>query len=344
MVKLSGAAVERWVAGPDPKHRAVLFYGPNEGLVRNRARSVVGKLAGGNIDDPFGVFICDDSVRNGNPAALLDEAFSLSMIGGDKVIWVRDGGDKIAADLTRVLGAETAANFMVVEAGDLNPRSKLRQAFEKAGNAVAIGCYLDDERSLTALITERFRAFEVRADKAAIDTLVNKLGQDRLANLSEIEKLCLLVGPGGQLDEETVLMAVGDGGGDLVDECVYAVFDGQRQQADQLVARNYDDGVAPVQLTRRFQGHLDRLLTVRGRIDEGESLTQALAKLQPRVFFKFSDRFQRQVSTWSRENLIKCQAALVELEIECKTTGMPDAALCQRIALSISGLARRRGR
>ena len=184
MVKLSGAGLDRWLGAPDGKHRAVLFYGPNEGLVRDRARAVVAKMSGGNLDDPFGVFVCDQSVRGSNPAALIDETFSISMMGGEKVIWVREAADSLAADFATVLDSGASANFMVVEAGDLKTSSKLRKLFEASAIAVAAGCYLDDQRSLVALAGEHFRAAGVTIQKDALDLLVSKLGQDRLANLA----------------------------------------------------------------------------------------------------------------------------------------------------------------
>ena len=344
MVKLTGVGLERWVASPGRDNRAVLFYGPNEGLVRDRARTVVTQLSGGKPDDPFGVSVCDQGARGGDPAALLDEAFSFSMLGGDKIVWVRDATDALTDELARVLASGTAANFVVVEAGDLPTRSKLRQLFEKDGTAVAAGCYLDDDRALAALVSERLRGEGIRIDRTALEVLVSRLGQDRLANLSEIDKLILLAGPGGELGADDIAAAVGDGMGDLLEDCIFSLFDGRRGDADRLVARVFDDGVAPAQLARRLLGHVDRLLATRTRIDAGEAVKTAMAKLQPRVFFKFEPRFIRQLTLWSLADLARIQDSLVRLEIDCKSTGLPHAALCQRAALSISGAAGRNAR
>ena len=341
MVKLSAGDGDRWVSNPDAASWAVLFHGPNEGLIRDRARSVIEKVTGGSVDDPFGVFVSDESGRAGAPSALNDEAFSMSLVGGGRVLWIREAADKLAGDLEAILGGEARPNLIVVEAGNLAPRSKLRGLFEKSGKAVAIGCYDDDERSLMAFVGERFRRHGIAADRAAMETLVARLSTDRLSNISEIDKLCLLVGENGTLDEDTVLASVGDAAAGVADDCIFAVFDGDRAGADRLMARCLEDGIVPVRLARLFQIHLDRLMLVHARIDEGQSLQQAMGKLQPRVFFKYEKRFQRQASMWSRADLERCLEALVELEIACKSTGMPDAALCQRMALSVSSLAAR---
>lgn len=344
MVKLSGNQAERWLDQPDPVHRAVLLYGPNGGLVRDRARQMVRTFSGGHADDPFRVVTLDEQVRKGNPSAVLDEAFSLSFGGGDKVVWLHEASDKLSGELGSILESVQEANFLVVEAAGLAPRSKLRLLFEGSAKGVAIGCYEDDENSLRRLAAEIFRANGVHADRAAIDTLISRLGTDRLAGRSEIEKVCLFAGENGELDEDGVMQAVGDSGVGSADECVYAIFDGRRDDADRLLARSFEDGVGPVQLVRRLQGHLDRLLSVRAGLDRGEAMDRLIGKLRPPLFFKYKGPFQRQVSVWRMGQLEKCLDALTELEIECKSTGMPDIALCQRVALSISGLARRQAR
>jgi len=344
MVKLSGAKADQWIAKPGRNQHAVLLYGPNLGLVRERAKTMLRTWAGDAHDDPFAVATVDDARVRAEPSVIADEAFQQSFLGGAKVVWVTEAGDKLAGPLGEVLASDVEPNPIVVEAGDLPPRSKLRQLFEKADNAAAIGCYDDDGRSISALIETRFREWGIRADRKAVEALAQRLGRDRMANLSEIEKVCLYAGEGGELDETGIRLAVGDGAQSTLDDIVYAVFDGRRDVADRMLASGFDEGVMPVQFVRRLQGHLERLLLVRSMIDGGASPDQAVGKLRPPVFFMYKDRFRRQASMWPAEQLRKCLDALTTLEIECKTTGMPDTALCQRMSLSIGGLAQRLGR
>ena len=72
-MKISAARAERFVKRPDPKARAVLVYGPDRGLVRERAealaRGVVEDLA-----DPFRVTEMTGAALAADPARLADEA------------------------------------------------------------------------------------------------------------------------------------------------------------------------------------------------------------------------------------------------------------------------------
>ena len=341
MVKLSGAAANNWVKSPDRSHWAVLFFGPNHGLVSDRARNVVSVLSGGAADDPFLVSTIDSARQKSDSSTIIDEAFSQSLMGGDKTVWIKEGSDKIAGQLEAALEQGRQPNFLVVEAGELPPRSKLRGFFERSDKAAAIGCYDDDERALAVLVGNLFSEWEIRADRDAMNALVDRLGSDRLANLSEIEEACLYAGKGGHLSEDDISALAMSPDGASIDELVYAVFEGNRERADELLAEAWSEGVASVQIVRRMQNHLHRLLLVRAKVDKGDSPDKAVASLRPPVFFKFKDRFRQQTYRWPRAQIEKCMGALVELEVECKSTGAPDQALCQRICLSIAGLAQR---
>ena len=341
MVKLSGQQGERWVHQPNPEHWAVLLYGPNRGLVRDRAKTISSFLTDGHLDDPFLVANLDEAAIKSDPGVLTTEAFSLALTGGDKIVRVIGATDKIVAELDGILNSDSRSNILIIEAADLPPRSKLRSLFEKSKNAASIACYEDDSNNLRTLIIEKFRAENISFDNDAVDTLLIRLGKDRLLNLSEIEKVCLFVGSGETVSENHVRLAIGGSGGESIDDIVYLIFDGQKALADKALAEGLVEGYAPVQIVRRLQSHLERLLRVRSLMDHGESIDRALSKLRPPVFFKVKDRFCRQVNMWPAAQLEKCLGALIELEIECKSTGTPDAALCQRMSLSISGLAQR---
>ena len=286
MVKLSGQQGERWVHQPNPDHWAVLLYGPNRGLVRDRAKTISSLLTDGHLDDPFLVANLDETAVKADPGVLATEAFSQALTGGAKIVRVSGATDKIVSELDDILKSNSKSNMLIVESTDLPPRSKLRSLFEKSTNAASIGCYDDDSTNLRALVIDKFRTEKISFDNEAVDALLIRLGKDRLLNLSEIEKVCLFVGSGETVSENQVRLAIGGSGGESIDDIVYLIFDGQKVFADQALAEGLIEGYAPVQIVRRLQSHLERLLRVRSLMDHGQSIDKALSKLRPPVFFK----------------------------------------------------------
>src|SRR5438270_3752709 len=158
-MKLPAGRVAAFLRRPDPGIRAVLFYGPDAGLVRERADAVAGTVCP-DLRDPFRVAELTAAALAADPARLADEAAQISMMGGRRVVRVRDAGDALAPLCGRFLaGAPAPANrqsdaLIVIEAGDLPGRSALRRVFDEAPDAVAIGCYPDGARDLAAVIRE----------------------------------------------------------------------------------------------------------------------------------------------------------------------------------------------
>tara|TARA_E500000331_G_scaffold279062_2_gene272048 strand:- start:4248 stop:5279 length:1032 start_codon:yes stop_codon:yes gene_type:complete len=339
-MKLNSYEAKNWLHNPSSVYNAVLFHGPNQGLVRERAQGLIELKSNGKTNDPFAVVRIDKMARDQNPSTVFTEAFALSFVDGNKVVWLTEVTDTIYNDLKEIFEDDRTINFMVFEAGTLSPRSKLRSLFEKSKTGLALGCYEEDNTSIAEMAMQIFHAHQIKAETRVVNILVDRLGKDREINRKEIEKLCLFIGDGETLTEKLVLATVTNSRDAEIDESIYAIFDGNRELADQLLNQTFTEGVACVQWVRRCQTHVDRLRMVRSQLDHGVKLDVALSKLRPTIFFKLKPKFMRQVNVWTEPKLAQCAEGLLELEISCKKGGQPDKALCQRMAFSISGLAR----
>src|SRR5437588_904429 len=137
-MKLPASRVETFLRRPDPDIQAVLFYGPDAGLVRERADAVARTVCS-DLRDAFLVAELAAAALAADPARLADEAAQISLMGGRRVVRVRDAADGIAAVFGRFLTAPLGDAMVIVEAGDLPGRSTLRRVFDDASTAAAIG-------------------------------------------------------------------------------------------------------------------------------------------------------------------------------------------------------------
>lgn len=339
-MKLNPRQVVDAATGPRGKVFGVLLFGPDQGLISETAGRLVAAVAG-KPANPFLLTEISAAQLKTDPAAVADEMMSLPMMGDRKVIHIRQATDAAAAMLDEALQADGAVNLLVVEAGELPPRSKLRKAFEAAASGAAVGCYGDDRGDLEAVIREVMTAHGVTIEPDAVAELLGRIGNDRMVSRGEIEKLALYAGDGGQVTAADVLHLIGDSAAMSVDEVVFGAADGLTAEADQALARALGDGVSAVQVLRAFQRHFQRLHAVGGEVAKGAGLDQALGRLRPPMFFKYKSRFQRQCRIWSLDRLTDAMALVTDAERQCKQTGAPDAAICQRAVLRIAATARR---
>lgn len=207
--------------------RIVLVYGPDRGLVSERA-SELAKLTGVDMGDAFSFMRLEASDITSDPGRLFDEANSTGLFGGEKLIWIKGAGaDKALAEAVSGLAENPPSNaWVIIEAGDLKKGANLRKAAESANAAMAVPCYADDAKSLNLLIDEELSAAGLRITADARMALQDCLGGDRIASRNEIRKLVLYARDDGLIEESHVTAIVGDASAISADDAVDAVLKG----------------------------------------------------------------------------------------------------------------------
>ncbi|XAO71561.1 MAG: DNA polymerase III subunit delta [Acetobacteraceae bacterium] len=304
--------------------RGFVLHGEDHGLIRERAIKVAGQVVP-DKDDPFRVVVLDRE----DHARLEEEATALSLIGGRRLIWVRDVQDHILPMLQRALYG-VSDNVILLEAPGLASRSKLRSAMEKRQDVAVIACYPEEGRSLSVALRTMFDAAQVRVDRDAMAWLSSVLPADRAVIRQEVEKLILFAEPSAPLSLDDVQLCIGDTRAESLSNATSSALAGERAQADAAIERAIADGAVPVAIVRACSYALLRVLTVRHAMDEGASPSEAERGLRPPIFFKVADLFWTAVRRWDSAALLAACSATQELELACKQTGAPDFALARR--------------
>lgn len=345
-MKITAGAVESFIRRPDEAIRAILVYGPDEGLVRERAdRLIAGVVA--TPDDPFLIAELTADVIAGDPARLFDEASALSLTGGRRAIRIRDAGTGASAAVTKALSGFLADpppgdTLVVAQAGNLGPRIALRKAFEESTAGAALPCYADDAGALDRLIDEVLAADDIRIAPDARTCLAANLGADRGVSRAELEKLALYAGPGGRLEVADVEACIGDNALRSLDSIVLAAGDGDRAGLDRELAASLAEGASPVAILRATARHLLRLHWIAARLESGERGRKAAQGLMPPIFPMHVERIVGQAGRWRPNALNRSLELALDAEQQCKRTGMPAEAVCGRTLLQIAALGRRR--
>jgi DNA polymerase-3 subunit delta len=323
-VKLAGARAAAFLKNPDPGVRAVLLFGPDAGLVRERA-DVLARHVCPDLADPFRVAEIAGSVAASDPARLADEMAAISLMGGRRVIRLRDAGDGAAAAVGNALAAPGDA-LLVAEAGDLPARSTLRKLFESRADAAAIGCYPDTPRDLAEVILAHLGERRITVTGEALDYLVDRLGGDRLVTRSELEKLALYVGDGGRVDLAAAKISVGDSADLSLDDIVYAAAEGDAAALERALFRGFAEGENPIRILRAAQRHFQMLHLADGRPEAVRA--PPLPSLR--------ERLGRQARRWPAARAAAALDALTEAELAAKRTGAPQETICRRALLALA--------
>ncbi len=345
-MKLKAAEIDRVLHKPG-KLAAALIYGPDAGLVSERAQ-ILSRAIVDDLSDAFRVCGLSETDIKSDPARLVDEAAAISMLGGRRLIRLRINGDSTSQALQEfdVWAGETEdpdAGFLIVEAGDLGPRSSVRKLFEASKMAAAIPCYADDAGAIERVIDAMLREGGWRAPPETMAYLVSHLGNDRQITRQEISKLLLYLGPGNKGSEVTLEQAqdaIGDASALTVDGLIDAVASGDVDDVDKEILRCFESGQTPVGLIRAASSHFMRLAKVVELQGRGESADSAIGKLRPPVHFKRKRRFAVQTGVWRGPLLAQAIDLLLAAEAQCKVTGNPDTLICSDAFVRLSVRAR----
>jgi DNA polymerase III subunit delta len=347
-VKITGARLSRFLRDPDPAIGFALIHGPDRGLVRERVEALTRSVAG-DLDDPFRVVRSTAAAVKADPAKLADEMAALSFSGGRRVVRIDDATDGLTAVLKEILNSAGARGnhredaFVVVEGGELGPRSSLRRLFEGSDAMASLACYGDEGKGLESVISGTLGELGLAVSPDALAFLSRNLGADRMVTRSELDKLALYKGGSGTIELEDAQACVGDSASVTLDAIVYGAAGGDQASLERALERAFAEGIAPVAVLRTVAGHLRKLHLVAARIAKGDSPDRAMGALKPPVIYKFQGQFRAQVAAWKNDRLVQAMEILTEAEIDCKSTGIPPEPVCRRALMRIAQAAKRSG-
>lgn len=323
----------------DPSIVAVLCFGPDESLVRERAR-LFGRQVATDLDDPFAVVDLSASVVADDTARLSDEASAIGLMVQRKLIRIADAADAMTPAVETCLDNPNVANLTVLQAGELPATSKLRKLMEAHPRALAVACYPEDgarlEQWLDAAAAER----GLRLERAARDALLAYGGGARDILRSELDKLDLYTG-GGSVTLDDVAAVCADRGEAAFDSLVNAVAGGRLAEAVAQLQRLQAEGEAGIAMLRALLRRIWQLREVRLGMARGAGAEAAVKALRPPVFWKDTAAVTAQAGAWTLEKLDRACRLLLETERAIKQSGSAGDLLAEHALLVLAHHARR---
>ncbi|MER8950756.1 DNA polymerase III subunit delta [Mesorhizobium sp. M0185] len=338
MAQKKAYEVDAWLAKPDPRVSIVLLYGPDRGLVAERAKAFAGKT-GLPLDDPFSVVRLDGSEVDRDEGRLLDEARTVPMFSERRLLWVRNAGaQKALADDVKALTSEPARDAIIlIEAGDLKKGVGLRAVVEAADNAMALPCYADEARDIDTVIDDELRKAGMSMTLEARQALRRNLGGDRLASRGEIEKLVLYAHGQPEIGLDDVKATSGDVSGLSFDAAVDALLEGRIADFDTAFTRHCQSGGQPFLVLSSAMRQLQAIQAMRGLMDAGgRNAASVVAAARPPVFFSRRKLVEKALERWSSEALGRALNRLQTAVLQTRRRPDLSIALARQALLGIA--------
>jgi DNA polymerase-3 subunit delta len=333
MVAYKSSAVASFVKSPKPECRAVLVYGPDAGLVAERASALAQVFAAREKGETEMVRLDDRDLAE-DPTRLEVELETAPMFASQSVVRITAGA-RLDLPSLKALLATAPANALIVEAGNLRPDSGLRKLFEAHSSAAALPCY-GDERSLAGLIDAELAEAGLSIDREARDYLMTRLGADQALSRSEVTKLALYARGSGSVSHDDIEAIVGDAAETALENFVYATSGGDAKAAiselQRLAAAGTDRAAALSALGR----HFTQLHRVASAASGGGSLEQSVKSLKPRPHFKREPLFIAHCKRWGATRLAHALPLIQEATKRSRHSPDLEGAFAERLVLTLT--------
>ena len=336
-MRLSGAAVARYLARPDPDAAGLLIHGADPGRVAKARAQALSALLGPGAEEEMRLARLPAGDLRRDPAALQDAMRAGGFFPGPRAVLVEEATDGLAPLVADALSAQAGGDARVVVTAALLPaRSKLRKLFE--GHPTARSAALYDDPPSRAEVEAALRGAGVEADAGALarlEGLAAEIGPGAFARL--LETLALYRhGLEGRATEEDVAAVAPASTTAAPDALLSAVAEGRAQEVAPLVRRLAAQGTGAVALAVAAERHFRA-------IHAAAVLPGGVAALRPPVMGPRRDALARQARAWGPARAEEALGIVTDCDLALRGAGAraPDMALIERALIRVAMLGRR---
>ncbi len=337
---VNSAAADGFIQRLPKEIRFCLVHGLDEGLAHERVKAILRSRIGDDSDPMRLVRLEGDAVAR-DPGALADEAYAISMFGGDRVIWIDAQGRDLLPALEPLFARALTDCTIVIKAGQLKKGTGLRAAFESSAARASIECYPDNSGALESLIDAEARAAGLVITPDARAALIHMVGADRRTTRGEIAKLMLYARGQSQITTEDVEAIVADAAPSNLDQVIDDALLGDLPAVEASLSRFFHEGGEADYLMIRLVARLTLLHRLRLEMDQGRPFEAACQALFVKLPMSARRALAKQAERWTTDSIAERLPAIRQASARVRTDTQLADVLATRALWTLA--SRRRG-
>ena len=332
--------IVKYLKYPDLGIKCVVIFGTNEGKIADYA-SQFAKTVCADLSDAFRVVSLSMDVLSKDVGILFGEYNAQSLLGGRRVIIVKDATDLLTKHLKVLFDDNKSDALLVLTSSTLNVKSSLVSLGKDREDFAVIGCYDDREKDIKSFVREYLTKCQITITDSAQDLLCMRLSNDKKVNLSEMDKLVTYLGAKRNIDVDDVKSAVSDTSSSSVEDLCYFIGMGQTDKAIDSYKELLNEGVEPVSVVRSISNHFLNLLGCAYGCEQGKRVDEVISSIKPSVMFYRKDDLKVQINIWKRKSVLDAISLLYQCEKDCKTTNLPAQEILSYTIMQLSGASKK---
>ena len=292
------------------KNPIILLYGKNEGL-KNQIKINLTK-------DKFSIYNYEENEIINNSINFFEGIYSKSLFEDEKIIFVNRVTDKIFGIINEIIEKKIQDLKLILDADNLEKKSKLRSFFEKSKEYVCIPFYPDTIEILSKFAFQYLKNNKISISSSNINQLVSKCNGDRKILLMELEKISNYCKNGKKINSEKIAkltnLIENHKISELVDNCL---AQNQKKTINILVENNFNNEDC-ILISRILLNKLKKLLILCKEFKRNNNLELTVLEARPPIFWKEREITKLQIMNWKVDKIKETIYKINEIELNSK--------------------------
>ena len=289
-----------------------LFYGENEGYKNYLIKEVFIDNFKGEIKR-----FEENEVLN-NFEEFISSLINKSFFEQSKLIIISRASEKIMKLIDDLIDRGINDVIIVINAGILDKKSKLRSIFEKNKNLICTPFYKEDSRALFQQANIFFKNNKISVSQELINLIVERSSGDRMNLNNELNKISLFLLDKKKVNIDDVIkltnLAENYSISELADNCLSKNIKKINKIFDENIF-SIDDCIL---IIRTLLAKTKRLLEIKKINEKNKNIEETILNYKPPIFWKDKEIVRNQISKWNLNDTEKLIYKINEIELSIK--------------------------
>ncbi|WP_440921113.1 DNA polymerase III subunit delta [Candidatus Pelagibacter sp.] len=288
-----------------------LLYGKNEGLKADCINQILEKNNGE-------VFNYEEKQIKDEIESFYENILSNSLFESEKIIIINRASDKIFETIQDLINRNITNIIIIINAGILETRSKLRSLFEKKDDLVCIPTYPDNNDTLSKLAVIFFRNENISISQENINLIIEKCNGDRNNLNNELNKIRNYANDKKKLSSQEILKLINLSENyeisELIDNCLAL----NKNKITKILNENNYNNEDCIIILRTFITKAKKILKLAIKLEENKDINKTINSAKPPIFWKDKEIVKIQLNKWKPDKIIELIKNINNIELEIK--------------------------
>ena len=292
-------------------HNIILFYGNNEGLKKEEIQKLYSKT-------DKKIFKYEEKQILENSQNFFENLYSGSLFENEKFIIINRASDKILKIIDEILEKKVKDTTILINAGVLEKKSKLRSKFEKNKNLICIAFYPDNNETLSILVNNYIKNKNISLSQMNVNFIVNKCNGNREFLNNELEKIYHFSKTKRNIKHEDLIKLINLNEDYSVNELIDNCLAKNKKKTFNIINENNFNNDDSVIITRTFINKLKRILSLTKNYQLTNDIEKTINNAKPPIFWKDKEIVKNQIKNWTTKNIEELIVQINDIELKIK--------------------------